>query len=799
MHIAHCHSSMLWQRIAVGFSIGYFAGHKGHVMNSKATRTHGKSKPSLHLKRTIFILAMVWTVTIALFCIWHIREQHDHVRKIAYSQAKQVIAKDMVYRLWAAKQGGVYVPVTAETLPNPYLADVEHRDVTTTDGQLLTLINPAYMTRQVHELGQEVYGLRGHLTSLDPIRPENAPDAWEAEALRSFLQGVSEVSEITRIEDVEYLRLIMPMNTEASCLKCHGKQGDKLGDLRGGISVAVPLEPLWAPMHQHEFTMILSYALIWLIGLIVTGRAAWNMRRRVHKREQAEAVLWETEKNLRLTLNSIGDGVISTDRTGLVTQLNPVAEKLSGWRSEDALGRPLGEVFKITHPRSRQALADPTESILATGETSGLAGEAILTDTSGTEHRIAHNAAPIIDADGEISGVVLIFQNMSEQIRLQEELLKSRKLEAVAILAGGLAHDFNNLFTGLFGNIQLAMMKLDKAHPAHPRLVLATQSFDVGINLTQQLLTFAKGGHPLLEETDLAQVIHDSIKLGINAENIKIVTTFPKELWQIRGDRSQLSQVFSNLFINSIHAMPEGGTLHIEARNIPDIKLDNAPDLSGNFVEICISDQGSGLTEEEVPKVFDIFYTTKAEGRGLGLSIVHRIVGKHNGHVRLDSKPGVGTTVTVYLPAESSSDKTSATLLANEPENSNVAVSGHMLVMDDEEMIRVLSREMLEACGYQVETAADGDEALAKYISAEKSGKSFDVVFMDLNIAKGMGGKVAIKKLLALDPEAKVIVISGYFSDDVMADFSRYGFKGRLAKPFRIEALQNELTRVMNL
>jgi len=780
----------------VRFIIGYFAGNKGYVLKSKTTRTPNQS---LHLKRTIFILAVVWTMTIALICTWHIREQYEHVQEIAYTQAKQIIAKDMAYRLWAAKQGGVYVPVTEETPPNPYLADVEHRDVTTTDGQQLTLINPADMTRQVHELGLEVYGLRANLTSFDPLRPGNAPDAWEAEALRSFLRGVPEASEITRIEEAEYLRLIMPMKTEASCLKCHEKQGYKLGEMRSGISVAVPLEPLWAPTHQRMGTMILIYALIWLTGLIVIGRAAWNIRRRVHKREQAEAVLWETEKNLRLTLNSIGDGVISTDRNGRVIQLNPVAEKLSGWRSKDAIGRPLSEVFKIIHPRSRQTMADPTEPILATGETSGLAGEAILIDTSGAEHRIAHNAAPIIDADGEISGVVLIFQNMSEQIRLQEELLKSRKLEAIAILAGGLAHDFNNLFTGLFGNIQLAMMKLDKDHPAHPRLVAATQSFDVGINLTQQLLTFAKGGHPLLEQTDLAQVIHDAIKLSNKSENIIIVTTLPEELWQIRGDRSQLSQVFSNLLINSIHAMPEGGTLHIDAQNISDIKLDNAPDLSGNFVEVCISDQGSGLTAEEVSKVFDIFYSTKTEGRGLGLSIVHRIIDKHNGHVSLVSKPGVGTTVSVYLPAESSSDKISTTRFANDPKDSNDAVSGHMLVMDDEEIIRVLTREMLETCGYQVETAADGDEALAKYISAENSGKPFDVVFMDLNVPKGMGGKDAIKKLLALYPKAKVIVISGYFSDDVMADFSRYGFKGRLAKPFRIEALQEELTRVMNL
>jgi PAS domain S-box-containing protein len=760
--------------------------------------TSYQKNPSLQLKRITFVLATAWTVVIVLICAWHLREQHTNAQAIAYNQAAYALEKDMVYRLWAAKYGGVYVPVSEETQPNPYLKDVPHRDVTTTDGQQLTLINPAYMTRQVHEMERERYALRGHLTSLDPIRPENAPDAWEAEALRTLELGVPEVSAVTRIEDAEYLRLIRPMLIEETCLKCHATQGYSLGGLRGGISMAVPLEPLYAMTNKHMINTILGYALIWLIGVIGAGRAVWHITQRVRKREQVAELLRENEKSLRLTLSSIGDGIITTDLTGKITQVNPVAEKLTGWRSKDAHGRPLTEVFNVIHPQSRQTLANPTGQFLATDARSGMARDAILTATCGTEYRIAYNASPIMDIDGHISGMVLVFEDMTKQIRLQEELLKARKLESIAILAGGLAHDFNNLFTGLFGNIQLAMMKLGKDHPAYPRLVTASQSFVVGTNLTQQLLTFAKGGQPLLEETDLGQVIQDSLQFNIKQENIKVVQSLPQDLWRVNGDHGQLCQVFGNLFLNSVQAMPEGGTLYIDAQNIEDIRLISAPELSGAFVKTCIRDEGSGIPADEVPKVFDIFYTTKDGGRGLGLAVVHRIVAKHNGHICFTSIPDVGTTVTIYLPAEASSLPTSAAIPADRPGKPGAATA-HILVMDDDEIIRDLAREMLETCGYQVDTATGGQEALEKYAAADNSGKPFDVVIMDLNIPGGMGGKIAIKKLLALDPGAKVIVTSGYFSDAVLADFLVYGFKGRLAKPFKTEALQNELSRVINL
>lgn len=762
------------------------------------SNTTGKLIPSQHLQRTAIILSVAWTAVIALICAWNLWEQRQNINDMAYIEAKQAIKQDLAYRLWAAKQGGVYVPVTDETPPNPYLADIKRRDVTTTDGQQLTLINPAYMTRQVHELGQQSFGLHGHLTSLDPIRPENAPDVWEAAALKAFERGVPEIFEVTRIENADYLRLIMPMRTEEPCLKCHAKQGNQRGDLRGGISAAIPLEPLRESSHQHMVNIVLGYALLCLIGLLGSNRAFWHIRQRIRKREQVEQFLMKNEKNLRITLNSIGDGVVATDLNGLVTQLNPIAEKLTGWRSRNAKGRPLTEVFCISPPQSRQSATGSTEYILGAGETPELVRDVMLTSCHGTRYSIAFSSAPIMDTDGEISGRVLVFRDVSEQVRLQEELLRSRKLEAIAILAGGLAHDFNNLFTGLFGNIQLAMMKLDKDHPAYSRLVAATQSFEIGTNLTQQLLTFAKGGHPLLEETDLGQVIQSAIKLSLTGENIKVVQTMSEDLWHIRGDHGQLSQVFNNLFINSVQAMPDGGTLHIDAQNIKGIRLDSAPELSGDFIEICIRDEGQGIPAEVMPKVFDVFYSTKVEGKGLGLAIVHRIIDKHNGHVCLTSEPGVGTTVTIYLPVESSSEMLPAKISMHPHSKAN-ASAGRILVMDDEVIIRDLSKEMLESCGHQVDTAADGAEALEKYISADQNGKPFDAVLMDLNVPGGMGGKTAIKKLLALYPEAKVIVISGYFSDAVMADFSSYGFKGRLAKPFQVEVLQNELSRVMNL
>lgn len=398
----------------------------------------------------------------------------------------------------------------------------------------------------------------------------------------------------------------------------------------------------------------------------------------------------------------------------------------------------------------------------------------------------------------EDNKVVVTVRDITEHMQMEAEILKARKLESVGVLAGGIAHDFNNILSGLFGNIELARMKLPKEHAAYRNIQIAIQAFDRATQLTQQLLTFAKGGTPQLEAASMEEIIRESINLNLSGSNVRGVLNLSDTLWQVKVDKGQISQVISNLTINAKQSMPNGGTLTIDAENVKDSKYSDRTNLSGNYLKIKIRDEGVGISDKYIEQIFDPYFTTKQSGSGLGLATAHSVITQHDGHISVDSKVGEGTTFTLYLPADKASPylaDTTQTFITGKPKS----CSGHILVMDDDEPVRELLSSMLESYGYIVDVAADGKEALNKYISASKSNNSFDVVIMDLTIPGGMGGKEAIAKFTAMDPKVKVIVSSGYSTDPIMANYGNYGFSGRLAKPFKLADMGKEVSRVIDL
>jgi len=319
---------------------------------------------------------------------------------------------------------------------------------------------------------------------------------------------------------------------------------------------------------------------------------------------------------------------------------------------------------------------------------------------------------------------------------------------------------------------------------------------DRATNLTNQLLTFAKGGDPLIETIDVKQVIEDSIEFSLSGSSVKTILTLPKNLWMLNADKGQLSQVITNLLINAVHAMPKDGTLSVEAINIENFTHNLVPHLCGEFVCLQISDNGVGISEEHKKYIFDPYFTTKQSGSGLGLATAHSIIEKHNGFISVESELGKGTTFSIYLPASSDVQITN-NVWFNETKNLTKS-SGNVLLMDDEEMILDISVEMLIALGYSVETAIDGKNALEKYIDADKCGKPFDVVIMDLTIPGGKGGEEVITELLDINPLVKAIVSSGYSTGKIMSNHTEYGFKGRLVKPFRMKTLEDELCKILD-
>ncbi|MFT4726609.1 MAG: signal transduction histidine kinase/ActR/RegA family two-component response regulator [Granulosicoccus sp.] len=385
---------------------------------------------------------------------------------------------------------------------------------------------------------------------------------------------------------------------------------------------------------------------------------------------------------------------------------------------------------------------------------------------------------------------------LSRDKQIEEELLRLRKLASVAILAGGIAHDFNNILTGVFGNLEMAKRKLPPDHAAYRYIQTANKSMDRATSLTTQLLTFAKGGEPLFETIDIKPIINDSIMFSLSESSVKTTTTIQQDLWMLTADKGQISQAVTNLIMNADQAMPAGGTLTIEAMNIDDFADGGKLRFSGEFVCFKISDDGVGISEEQLKNIFDPYFTTKQFGSGLGLATTHSIIAKHNGHISVKSELGKGTTFSIYLPAKSDA-KTQNKVLLNNTINT-IAYPVKLLLMDDDEAVLDISSSMLETLGYSVETSFNGKQALEKYIEANNRGKPFDIVILDLTIPGGMGGEEAMKALLDINPQVKAIVSSGYSTSKVLSNFTEYGFKGRLVKPFRMKNLETEILKILN-
>ena len=505
------------------------------------------------------------------------------------------------------------------------------------------------------------------------------------------------------------------------------------------------------------------------------------------ERKRFEEDLAAEKERLAVTLRSIGDGFITTDNAGRVLMLNNVAERLTGWTQERAAGLALADVFRIRHERTRRPLNDQLKTIVEQGSAEVLEGPAIVAAHDGTERLIETNASPIRDGLNEKVGVVLVFRDVTERLRSEEERRKNEKLESLGIAAGGIAHDFNNLLTAILGNVSIALMHPKADDPTTERLIAAKKASLRAQELAQQLLTFAKGGAPIKKTASIAQLVRDTVGFSLRGSNVRCEFTIPDDFWPADVDPGQVSQVIQNLAINADQAMPTGGTLRVECGNL-ELLAEN-PRLRlkpGRYLRIVVRDEGVGIPEENLKKIFDPYFTTKPKGSGLGLATSYSIIKNHGGIIDVVSQPGEGTTFHIFLPA---SDKPADAIEAPAPEAPVPVGGGRVLVLDDEDAICALVTCALEPLGYQVAEAYDSLTAIRLYDEALKAGKRFDLVISDLTIPGSMGGVEALKRLRELDPNVRAIVSSGYAMDPIMADFRKHGFCGMIAKPYEIAAL----------
>ncbi len=509
-----------------------------------------------------------------------------------------------------------------------------------------------------------------------------------------------------------------------------------------------------------------------------------------------EALAGEKER-LAVTLRSIGDGVVTTDMSGNVVLLNKVAENLIGWSQAEAAGKHLDEIFTIINEKTRQKAENTVTRVLKTGCIGELANHTVLVSRDGKEHIIADSAAPIRDKESRIVGAVLVFRDITEKRKMEEELLKAQKLESIGILAGGIAHDFNNLLTAILGNISLSKMYVSAGDKVHQKLTEAEKASLRARDLTQQLLTFSRGGAPVKKTSSIAEIIRDSTAFSLSGSKVTCTFTIPDDLWLVEVDEGQISQVINNIILNAEQAMPAGGVIEVACRNVQVGADDHLPLQDGRYILLTISDQGEGIPEEALPQIFDPYFTTKDRGKGLGLSTVYSIVQNHDGHIAVSSKPGFGTTFFIYLPVSNCPEKISSREeIAADPLEVQT-VKGKILVMDDEENIREVVAEMLRFIGYEVALSRDGEEAVSLYTQALESNEPFSAVLMDLTIPGGMGGGEAIRILRKINPEVKGIVSSGYSNDPILSDYKTFGFQGIITKPYKLGEIRGVLERVL--
>jgi len=384
-----------------------------------------------------------------------------------------------------------------------------------------------------------------------------------------------------------------------------------------------------------------------------------------------------------------------------------------------------------------------------------------------------------------------IIRDITEYKDMEKEREKADRLESLGVLAGGIAHDFNNFLTGILGNISLAKLHLDPKDDVYEILQESEAAAQSARSLTQQLLTFSKGGSPVRINTNIKDLIRSSANFVLSGSNVRCDSEFPKKLWDVKADKGQLSQVFNNLILNADQAMPEGGSVTIRAKNLIIKEDETLPLKKGRYVMIEIRDKGIGIPKNVLPKIFDPFFTTKQKGSGLGLSTVFSIIKRHEGFVTVQSELEKGTSFFIYLPA------VDRTIVKTRKEKKIPKGKGKILIMDDKFFVRNAAMKALKMFGYEVKGVSKGEEAISLYKEEKNKGKPFDLIILDLTIPGGMGGEDTLKKLREFSPEIKAIVSSGYSDNPVMSEYKKHGFNAIVRKPYQYEELCEIVRKVL--
>jgi len=530
-----------------------------------------------------------------------------------------------------------------------------------------------------------------------------------------------------------------------------------------------------------------------IVLLAVIALAGWHRflskRREIRDRQQAHVALLQSMERYRLLFDRNIAGVFQTDRNGRISITNRAFASMLGYDNTDELGG-----------RSITDLAtEPHEIERFLGELSFRREihnrELTMTARDGRTVTLLMNAGRIDDTHGEgevIEGIAIDISDRNraeeDRRRLEFQLLQGQKLESLGVLAGGIAHDFNNMLMAILSNISLAKRSAAESPEILRRLNEAEKVCLRATGLTQQLLTFSKGGRPIRKTVPIAGLVGEAAAFAARGSNCNLDCRTHNEIWTAEIDEGQIVQVIQNLVLNAIQAMPDGGAITVTTNNTHLTEGDVPALEAGRFVEIAVIDTGVGIPESDLDRIFDPFFTTKTSGSGLGLATAFSIVRSHGGAIVVRSEPDRGSRFAVYLPASDKSQVDAEVRVEDSGQG-----HGRLLIMDDDEAVRSAAAELLETIGYEVDTAADGSAAIDLYTQAMESDRPFDAVVLDLTVPEGVGGRETMARLLEIDPRVKAIVSSGYSTDPVMANYREHGFSGVAVKPYSLAELAQTL------
>jgi two-component system CheB/CheR fusion protein len=731
-------------------------------------------------------MAALWTGCLAASLLWNLHEQREKTIEIARISAQVTFDNDILYRRWAAQQGGVYVPVSEHTPPNPYL-NVPNRDVTTTSGVSLTLLNPAYMARQVNQLAQQGRGSRGHLTSLKPLRPENTPDLFETAALTSFETGAREVSAFESRDGRQDLRLMRPFLIEKPCLRCHAQQGYQEGDIRGGISVSVPMEPILAIGRPQVVRTSIAHGLLWLLGVV--GLTLWGrgLEKHVAARERAEAAARRNAAELEAAFAAMTHGIIVYDAAGKMVRTNAAARALY---DIDPLGVDIEILAKRLSSRRLDGRPLVREEMPTTRALKGervLGERFVLTRPDGQEIVVSFSSAPL-QLGGQAVGAVTVCTDITDLIRTQEALREAdrRKDEFLAVLS----HELRNPLAP----IRNSLFILDRAVPGGDQARRAQAIIDRQVGhltrLVDDLLDVTRIAKNKIrlqcESLNLTSLVRRTIedhRTLFEKGEVHLEAALPAERIVVNADPTRLAQVVGNLLLNAAKFTGKGGRTQVSL----------AVDPGTRRAVIRVADTGVGISPELLPRLFQPFAQAddtmdrSQGGLGLGLVLAKGLVELHGGAISVHSQGiGKGTEFIVRLPLDGEFDAKTPTPVDASPRVRRV------LIIEDQADAAQSLREALELCGHQVEVAENGPAGLSR-------ARAYcpEVVLCDIGLP-GMDGYEVARAFRADEAlkDAFLVALSGYALPDDVLRAAEAGFDRHLAKPPSLDKLEELLSKL---